>query len=138
MQKNSIYVNGQVITGRTISLDEDGLKVDGKLVDPCVAVRDKKNQFVNEYDVETEDLKVKFDADKDGLAETLDFDDTSDWDDEDFDDDFDDEEVDVDFDEEYRKYKKKKRVKLACIIGGACALLGSAVTAAYIYSKKNK
>ena len=98
---------------------------------PCDTKR--INEIADKYN-----LKVKFDADKDGLAETLDFDDTSDWDDEDFDDNFDDEEVDVDFDEEYRKYKKKKRVKLACIIGGACALLGSAVTAAYIYSKKNK
>ena len=49
MQKNSIYVNGQIITGRTISVDEEGLKVDGKIVDPRVAVTDKNNKFVNEY-----------------------------------------------------------------------------------------
>lgn len=138
MQKNSIYVNGQIITGRTISVDEEGLKVDGKIVDPRVAVTDKNNKFVNEYDVDTEEVKVKFDAEADGLASNLEFDDTSDWDDDDFDDDFVDENDEIDFDEEYKKYKKKKRIKTACIIGGICAGVGSAVTAAWIFSKKNK
>lgn len=140
MQKNSIIVNGKEVTGRTISFDEEGLKVDGKLIEPNVAKTDKKNKFVNEYDVNTEDVKVAFDAEEDGLASSFELDDTSEWDDEDFDDDFDDdfEDREIDFDEEYRKYKRKKRIKAACIIGGVCAVVGSAVTAALIFSKKNK
>lgn len=138
MQKNSILVNGKEVTGRTISFDDEGLKVDGKLIEANVAKTDKKNKFVNEYDVDTEDVKVKFDPETDGLSSAFDLDDSSDWDDEDFDDDFADEDREIDFDEEYRRYKRKKRIKAACIIGGVCAVVGSAVTAAWIFSKKNK